>query len=237
MVSTRHHPNDFSPPSAPTSALRAVTKPGWSHTPSTLVTIWLLVSNPVVLWDASYMFLRPHSMPGGSLHTPWTPYALYGTIDYLYGWPAYNSRNGFSAAQSALNLVECVCYIFYLVVIYRYGASAGHRASKNTQKGAMWLLTAEKHVSGRMAAIALLVVFSSCIMTVSKTVMYGLIEAFSGFQYIGHNDVLTLIFLWIVPNGFWIVFPSYAAYFFGREILGAMESAGGASQATGSKES
>jgi hypothetical protein len=49
------------------------------HKVPPLLMIWLYVSLPLVVWDTSYIALRPHSMPGGKLHSPiWTPYALYG---------------------------------------------------------------------------------------------------------------------------------------------------------------
>lgn len=180
MVSTRHHPGDFPPPSTP-SVSKAITKQDhstfvgrpWTHTPSTIVILWLLISVPVVLWDTSYVLLRPHSMPGGSLHYLWTPYALYGTVDYTYGWPAYNARIGFVGAQSAMNLVECVCYIYYLAVVWYYGQTVRGLGDRKTMKGVFWFLTAEKSVGGRRGAIALLLAFSAFVMTISKTVLYG----------------------------------------------------------------
>ncbi|KAL1989360.1 hypothetical protein VTN96DRAFT_122 [Rasamsonia emersonii] len=252
MVSTRHHPRDFPPPPTPSSAstpdnnaAAAAVKPSpttaatspttsgtsrkWVHTPSAAVTIWLLVSVPLVLWDAGYVLLRPHSMPGGKWHSPiWTPYALYGTIDYIYGWPAFNARNGFTAAQTVLNLLETACYVFYLAVIYRYGATVttGGRASqKKVRKGLSWFLLDEKVVVGRIGAVALLVAFSGSVATFSKTVLYWLNEAFSGFDNIGHNPIGTLILYWIIPNGAWLVFPAYMMYVLGEEIVFALESA------------
>ncbi len=57
-------------------------------------------------------------MPGGALHLPlFRPYALYGTVDYIYGWPAWRARNGFTAAQAGLNVVETVGYLGYLGVV------------------------------------------------------------------------------------------------------------------------
>lgn len=198
MVSTRHHPRDFPPPPTPASASTstpdntavkpsptATTSPTtsgtsrkWVHTPSAAVTIWLVMSVPLVLWDAGYVLLRPHSMPGGKWHSPiWTPYALYGTIDYIYGWPAFNARNGFTAAQTVLNLLETACYVFYLAVIYRYGATvmptSGRAAQKvKVRKGLSWFLLDEKVVAGRIGAVALLVAFSGSVATFSKTVLY-----------------------------------------------------------------
>jgi hypothetical protein len=129
-----------------------------------------------VIWDTGYVLLRPHSMPGGKFHSPiWTPYALYGTIDYIYGWPAYNARNGFTAAQGLLNMVESLGYLFYLAVVYQYGTTAtssGRASTKKIKKGLSWLLFEEKVVPGRIGSLALLVVFGDSIATFSKTVLY-----------------------------------------------------------------
>lgn len=195
MVSTRHHPREFPPPATPTSTAsspndtsKSVVKasaaaPATSgagrkgvHTPSAIVSLWLLISVPLVIWDTGYVLLRPHSMPGGKFHSPiWTPYALYGTIDYIYGWPAFNARNGFTAAQGALNLVETAGYLFYLAVIYQFGTTAtssGRASTKKVKKGLSWFLFDEKVVPGRIGSLALLIVFSDSIATFSKTVLY-----------------------------------------------------------------
>ena len=59
-------------------------------------------------------------MPGGWAHAPiWKPYELYGQVDYMYGWKAYNEHNGFTAAQGTLNVVETVGYLGYLWVVWR----------------------------------------------------------------------------------------------------------------------
>ncbi|KAE8383616.1 hypothetical protein BDV26DRAFT_251309 [Aspergillus bertholletiae] len=231
MVSTRHHPQDFPPPStgkvsAPSNNDDGATN-RWVHTPSTTIIIWLVISIPLVIWDSGYILLRPYSMPGNKLHSPiWIPYAQYGNVDYMYGWPAVDAQNGFPAAQTVLNLVECVAYAYYLWIVYRHGVSmSGGRGQRTTKKGPMWMLTAEKVVSGRTGATALLVVYSASLVTFSKTVLYWLNEALSGFDNIGHNDVITLIFLWIIPNGLWIVFPGYNIYALGAEIVASLESA------------
>ncbi|KAJ5364158.1 uncharacterized protein N7496_009871 [Penicillium cataractarum] len=233
MVSTRHHPRDFpSPEKAAKELVKSSPAPTtngtarkWVHTPSAALTIWLVVSVPLVIWDATYVLLRPHSMPGGRLHSPiWTLYALYGTVDYLYGWPAYNARNGFTAAQTVMNVVETLGYLYYLWIVYRHGATVvTGRGGKKVKKGFVWLLTGEKVVAGRTGAIALLVAFTASVMTLSKTILYWLNEFFSGFENIGHNDAATLIILWIIPNGLWIVFPAYSISILGEEILNALE--------------
>ncbi|KKY28252.1 hypothetical protein UCDDS831_g00435 [Diplodia seriata] len=84
----------------------------WTHTPSRLTLAWLALSLPLVAWDTGYMLLRPHSMPGGWLHAPlWAPYALYGAVDHVYGFPAWERGDGFGAAQASLNLVETALYL------------------------------------------------------------------------------------------------------------------------------
>jgi hypothetical protein len=60
--------------------------------------------------------------------------------------------------------------------------------------------------------------------------MIGLIEACSGFANIGHNDWASLFFLWIIPNGAWIIFPLYLSYVFGQEIIQGLEAASGGSK-------
>lgn len=73
-------------------------------------------------------------------------------------------------------------------------------------------------------------------------------EYYSGFDNVGHNSAVDLIFLWIIPksvnsriaviknvadigrSGAWLVLPSYMIYVTGSEILqGLTIVAGGAS--------
>ncbi|OXV06309.1 hypothetical protein Egran_05923 [Elaphomyces granulatus] len=239
MDSTRQHPLEFSPASSASSANASVQSSSsttsspnrkWMHTPSAAVTSWLIVAIPVVLWDAGFVLLRPHSLPGGKLHSPiWTPYALYVTVDYIYGWPAFNARNGFTAAQAVLNLVETAGYVYYLFVVSRYAVTSTTAASRPSHKkgrrGLLWFLFDDKVVAGGIGAAALLVAFGAAVMTLSKTVLYLLNEVFSGFHNVGHNSAGTLVVYWILPNGLWIIFPGYMVYVFGSEILAALQAA------------
>jgi len=139
-------------------------------------------------------------MPGGKWHEPlWTPYELYGKIDYVYGWKALEEGSGFTSAQAALNMVESVLNFIYLYAWYN-----------------------GKGTTGRTPVMLGLV---SVVMTVSKTVLYWLNEGFSGFQGIGHNDPSTLFWLWIVPNGAWLVVPTYCGYVFWNEIAAGLDAA------------
>jgi len=112
-------------------------------------------------------------MPGGSLHWPiWKPYELYGKVDYIYGWKAFNENNGFTAAQTFLNVAEELMYIYYLYIMFAHGrqsTAAGRGAPKPATVG---FLGQQRYVDGSQGAIAVLVGYSAAVMTVSKTVLY-----------------------------------------------------------------
>ncbi|KAK2604588.1 hypothetical protein N8I77_007503 [Diaporthe amygdali] len=194
---------------------------GWSHAPTTTTLIWLFVSLPLVIWDTGYVLGRPATMPGGWAHAPfWTPYALYGEVDHMYGFKQFNLGNGFTAAQGTLNVIETVMYIAYFTIWYRAAGSLGLRDAKERRR-----------IAGNQAGLAVLLGFSASVMTVSKTVLYWLNEYFSGFDNIGHNKPWDLILLWIIPNGAWLIVPSYMIYQLGSELFDAVNIA---SRATGS---
>ena len=85
------------------------------------ISLWFLLSAPVIFWDAAYCFMRyvysllsskvsihlslhsPRSFAGGDLHWIWKPYEIYQEVDYIYGVEAYNRGDGFTNAQ-------CRCY-------------------------------------------------------------------------------------------------------------------------------
>jgi hypothetical protein len=107
-------------------------------------------------------------MPGGSLHSPiWKLYAVYGTVDYMYGWPAWNDGVGFTAAQGSLNILETLMYGYYIFVLASQGQGTGWY--KFWEKD-IW--SEKTVVQGEGVALATLVCFSSAVMTVSKTLLY-----------------------------------------------------------------
>ncbi|KAI1467062.1 uncharacterized protein F4812DRAFT_459913 [Daldinia caldariorum] len=206
--------NGSRPSSSPSSARAARPAKLWSHVPTRPTLLWLAVSLPLVIWDSGYVLLRPLTMEGGPLHWPvYAPYKLYGEVDHTYGWKAFHARNGFTSAQGALNVLETLMYLVYLWYYFRSGTAAtvGTRSARV--------------LSGRPAAVAVLVAFSAAVMTLSKTVLYWLQEYFSGFDNIGQNSLQDLILLWIIPNGLWLVFPSYLVYVMGEEIIEGLSAA------------
>ncbi|KAK7941007.1 C6 transcription factor [Apiospora aurea] len=188
----------------------------WLHAPDRTTLFWFAVSLPLVIWDSIYVLGRPHTMEGGWLHWPlWAPYKLYGEVDHVYGWKSYNARNGFTAAQGALNVVETAMYLAYLWLWLTRAREVNVAARGG----------ATKVLSGRPAATAVLLAFTAAVMTVSKTVLYWLNEYYSGFDNIGHNSIQDLIPLWIIPNGAWLIFPSYMIYVMGNEIIEGLTAA------------
>ena len=179
MVSTRGHPKAFpepdltpsksSSPSKSSTPSRA-RKGKWAHAPPTLAIVWLLVSLPLVAWDCGYVLLRPHSMPGGKLQWPlFVPYELYVEMDYVYGWKAYNERNGFTSAQGFLNIIESLMYVYYLYLVFTHGRKATvRRGAKATTGGFL----AQRYIDGKIGALATLLVFTAAVMTLSKTILY-----------------------------------------------------------------
>lgn len=125
----------------------------------------------------------------------------------MYGFKQWNAQNGFTAAQGTLNLIETALYFAYLYVWQTQGQSTGVEGAR-------------KGLVGRAAAWAVVLILSSSIMTLSKTVLYcgfslfvfvssmyvnttnrpGLNEYYSGFDNIAQNDIYALIFLWIIPK-------------------------------------
>ncbi|KAH8793001.1 hypothetical protein F5882DRAFT_399177 [Hyaloscypha sp. PMI_1271] len=239
MVSTRGHPKQFpepdlsptkSAPSTPSksSRSRGARKGKWAHTPSNLAIIWLFVSLPLVSWDTVYVLFRPATMPGGWLHWPlYVPYELYGRIDYIYGWKAFNEHNGFTSAQGMLNVIESLMYGYYLYILYSYGKQSKAQGRGAPKASTVGFLGQQRYVDGHMGGLAVLVVYSAALMTLSKTVLYWLNEYYSGFENIGHNSFTDLLFLWIIPNGAWIVLPTYMIYVSGSEILQGLAIVGG----------
>ncbi|KAL8714079.1 MAG: hypothetical protein Q9220_001807 [cf. Caloplaca sp. 1 TL-2023] len=103
-------------------------------------------------------------MPGGKWHRPFfTPYALYGTVDYMYGWPAFDAGNGFTSAQGSMNVLESIGYVIYLYVFWKHGQ--GRWTYANGQL---------RSIGGGWGGIACLSGFSLALVTFSKTMLYVL---------------------------------------------------------------
>ncbi|THH19491.1 hypothetical protein EUX98_g8769 [Antrodiella citrinella] len=160
-------------------------KPHW------WISLWFGVTIPVIFWDVGYCFMRPRSMAGGDLNWIWSPYTLYQTIDYVYGLPSFERGDGFTNAQSLLNVIENCMNIAYLYLAH-------------------W----------QSSPVAPLLGFASAVMTLSKTFLYLAQEYFCGGCAVGHNTLKDMLLLWILPNGLWVVVPSFVVYQLAKDISG-----------------
>ncbi|KAF2125716.1 hypothetical protein P153DRAFT_298823 [Dothidotthia symphoricarpi CBS 119687] len=206
----------------------------WCHTASNITIVWLTVSIPLVIWDSLYIFLRPHTMAGGKLQWPiWKPYEIYAKIDHVYGWPGWESGDGFGGAQAALNAIECILYGLYVMIIYNHSLPAAAGTGFQAGKGIGTWLAGGRKVRGKTGNRALIIGFAAAVMTLSKTVLYYFNEYFSGFHSIGHNDWLTIFFFYVIMNGLWFWLSAYMTVVFGSDILRALDIA---SERTSRKE-
>ncbi|KAM6494851.1 hypothetical protein JOM56_009474 [Amanita muscaria] len=174
----------------------------------TWITLWFLITAPVVLWDAGYCFMRPRSMRGGDLHWLWKPYSIYQDIDLasipfvlmtflltrmrivqVYGLSTLQAGDGFTNAQSLLNVIETALNLTYVYLA---------------------------HVAGWHGAP--LIGFASAVMTLSKTVLYMAQDYYCNWCSVGHNPLDKLIVYFVIPNGMWIIFPSLIIKRLGQDI-------------------
>ena len=72
----------------------------------------------------------------------------------------------------------------------------------------------------KLAAVLILVVST---MICSKTILYFIMEAVSGFKHTKHNDVITLFSFYLTPNGMWILIPLKVICSIGGILVGERE--------------
>ena len=69
--------------------------------------------------------------------------------------------------------------------------------------------------------LALLLAFCSASLTCAKTILILLMELVGNGPNVGHNGVIDLVTLYVVPNAFWIVVPFAVAWTTGRTLVHA----------------
>jgi hypothetical protein len=135
-------------------------------------------------------------------------------VDKIYGFKAYNAGEGWTAAQAAVNVVETMAYIAYLYVVYKHGEQEprqGAGAPDRSTLGQFRALAESRTVTGHCAGMAVITAYTAATVTFWKTIIYWLIEGFSGsyidpqlllrltivgWENIGHNSWSTLLFFW-----------------------------------------
>ncbi|CAG5117263.1 unnamed protein product [Candidula unifasciata] len=83
------------------------------------ILIWFYITAIICTWDATFIMMRPYSLPGGSLASLWYLYKYYVTVDQRY----MDTSDAFVFAQSLLNYVEVV---FNIITIYMHYRSSRH---------------------------------------------------------------------------------------------------------------
>jgi hypothetical protein len=73
----------------------------------------------------------------------------------------------------------------------------------------------------RRRPLGVLLVFGVSLLTAAKTMLILLIEVVTRGEHVGHNPTADLVFLYLVPNGVWIVVPLLVAGSTGRTLLSA----------------
>jgi hypothetical protein len=150
-----------------------VDEPTWCHTTSNLTVLWLAVSFPLVLWDALYILLRPHTFSGGALQWPiWKPYEIYAAIDKVYSRSAYDANEGFGGAQGALNVAELVLYGLYIMILFNHGVPSASGTGAQVGEGVGAWFAGGVKIRGKAGNRALIMGFAASVMTLSKTVLY-----------------------------------------------------------------
>jgi hypothetical protein len=89
--------------------------------------------------------------------------------DYIYDWKAFNENNGFKSAQAFMNIPETLFYMLYLYVVYSQGTQL--KATLGTSRSD-WL--AQRSITGQAGALAAMAGFVAALMTLSKTLLYGM---------------------------------------------------------------
>jgi len=128
-------------------------------------------------------------------------------VDYIYGLSALREGNGFTNAQSMMNVIETLLNITYLYLAHI----------------AQW-------------PPAAIVGFASATMTLAKTALYWLQEYYCGYCAVGHNSFWDLIILWVVPNGLWLVVPAFVVFQLGRDLVDSLNFAANASSQSESRK-
>ncbi|KAJ6618180.1 hypothetical protein B0H10DRAFT_2030919 [Mycena sp. CBHHK59/15] len=157
------------------------------------ISAWFLLTAPVIMWDVGYCFMRPRSMEGGDLHWIWKPYSIYQNVDLVYGVAALEHGDGFTNAQSLLNVFETLMNLAYVYLA---------------------------HVAAWPPAP--LIGFTAASLTLAKTVLYWAQEYYCNYCAVGHNTLKDLVVYWIIPNGLWLIVPSLIILQLGKDLAASL---------------
>ncbi|KDR78743.1 hypothetical protein GALMADRAFT_223993 [Galerina marginata CBS 339.88] len=160
----------------------------------TWISLWFLITAPIILWDAGYVLMRPRSMEGGDLRWFWSGFDTYERIDNVYSVKGYHEKAGFAPAAAVSNLIETSLNLIYLYSVY---------------------------LSPRN--IAPLFGFAGAGLTLSKTTIWVLQEYFCGLcSRTETSDFYEILKFWIAPNVVWFTLCSLIVVRLGRDISASL---------------
>ncbi|KAF9546511.1 hypothetical protein CPC08DRAFT_376352 [Agrocybe pediades] len=158
------------------------------------ISLWFLITAPIILWDAGYVLMRPRSMEGGDLRWFWRGFDRYERIDKVYSVKGYHEKAGFAPAAAISNLIETSLNLAYLFTV--------HIAPKD---------------------IAPLLGFAGASLTLCKTTIWVLQEYFCGAcSRSDMSEYSEIVKFWIFPNIMWFTFCSLIVVRLGRDISASL---------------
>ncbi|KAK0470137.1 uncharacterized protein EV420DRAFT_91975 [Desarmillaria tabescens] len=202
----------------------------------TWITLWFMLTAPLMIWDAGYCLMRPRSMVGGDLHWAWKLYDFYGQIDkvrrlysssskpvinfffffsiQIYGVKAFEDGDGFANAAGtllprsihALNFSLLLCAPPAILNLLENFAAITY----------LVLVYAFK------SDIAPLFGYTGATVTLAKTILYLAQEYYCGWCAIGHNDFVDVLAYWVCPNVVWCTISSLTMYRLGNDIASSL---------------
>lgn len=153
---------------------------------SKLAIVWFVLTAVVVGIDLTFVLYRPAYVPGAAVQ-PAHPLATTFPFDSWVLYSTFDHRyavndDAFVVVQSYCNLIEVVVQLLAVVLSLAGAYSTSHK-------------------------LALVV----SMMTLYKTVMYGLMEHVEGGKFTHHNETKDLILMVVIPSSFWILIPAILA--------------------------
>ena len=89
----------------------------------------------------------------------------------MYGFPAWEDKNGFTAAQASMNVVETAVYLVYLYIVGAHGVENTKVQGRGAFSSSWW--GRARVLGGPAAGAACLAGLAGSLMTMSKTMLYG----------------------------------------------------------------
>ncbi|PPQ72340.1 hypothetical protein CVT26_007311 [Gymnopilus dilepis] len=160
----------------------------------TWISLWFLLTAPIILWDAGYVLMRPRSMEGGDLRWFWRGFDLFERIDIVYSVKGFHDKAGFAPAAAVSNLIETSLNLLYVYTV--------HLSPRNT---------------------APLYGFAGASLTLCKTTIWVLQEYFCGACSRSEiNEFHEILKFWIAPNIVWFTFCSLIVTRLGSDIADSL---------------